>query len=223
MGPSFAGVIMWLLVSLLTLSPPSHAQSAPNEGCECLWGGGFSAVAPNTDLVVLGSVTAVKGNAVDLSIERTLQGESWLDTVRIWMRARDFCRPAVDIFSEGSRWIMALERITQLPEDGFDPLTPNISFGRLHDYSLSSCGGYFLKATEDTALGNVVSSMPRWDYSPKMTPVLIDLIEAYLRGDTSAQALEEASREDPVAKSLMLDTKSFLRGQAEWLEQDDDN
>ena len=41
---------------------------------------------------------------------------------------------------------MALEKIDSVPDDGFNPLTPNISFGREQDYLLSSCGGYFLSA-----------------------------------------------------------------------------
>lgn len=209
-------------ISLFT-SPLSHSQLDPSDGCGCLWQGSFSEVAPTTDLVVLGSVIAVKGNALDLTVERALQGEIWLDTVRIWLKARNYCRPSVDAFPEGSRWVLALERITDLPADGFNPHTPNISYGRVDDYSLSSCGGYYLRATEDAVIGNVVPSMPRWDYSPNMTPLLIDLLHAYLQGETSQAALEEASREDPAAKNLMLDTKSFLRGQAEWLDEKDDS
>jgi hypothetical protein len=55
--------------------------------------------------------------------------------------------------------------------------------------------------------------MPRWEYSPDMTPILIDLLHAYLQGKATTAALEVASREDPAAKDLILDTKSFLRGQ----------
>jgi len=36
------------------------------------------------------------------------------------------------------------------------------------------------------------------------------------------QALTEASKEDPAVKNLMLDTKSFLRGQDDWLAPGDE-
>jgi len=211
-----------LLLAGLMTCPLSYAQLDPNDGCDCLWEGSFAEVAPGADLVVLGSVVAVKGNAVDLAIERTLQGKNWLDNVRIWLKARNYCRPTVEGFPMDSRWVMALHRIDSVPEDGFNPLTPNISYGRVHDYQLSSCGGYYLKATEDAAIGNVVASMPRWEYSPDMTPILIDLLQAYLQGKASRDALEEASKENPDAKNLMLETKSFLRGQAEWLNEESD-
>ena len=44
-----------------------------------------------------------------------------------------------------------------------------------------------------------------------MTPVLIELLVAYIDGRVDAQALANASREDPAARQLMLDTKAFLR------------
>ena len=44
-----------------------------------------------------------------------------------------------------------------------------------------------------------------------MTPVLLDLVADYVAGNVDAQALAEASREDPAVRELMLDTKAFLR------------
>ncbi|HAN67916.1 MAG TPA: delta-aminolevulinic acid dehydratase, partial [Halieaceae bacterium] len=34
---------------------------------------------------------------------------------------------------------------------------------------------------------------------------------AYIRGEVSRDALQEASREDPALRELMLDTSEFLR------------
>jgi hypothetical protein len=107
---------------------------------------------------------------------------------------------------------MALMRIQELPEDGFDPGTPNQSFGRVGDYYLSSCGGYWLNYSGEAVTGNLINA-PRWAREPEMTPVLIELLRAYLRGEASSEALLEASREDPELTDLMLDTKAFLRGQ----------
>ena len=44
-----------------------------------------------------------------------------------------------------------------------------------------------------------------------MTPVLLDLVADYVAGRVTADALLQASREDPAARELMLDTRAFLR------------
>jgi len=192
-------------------------SAAGNNDCTCLWQGSFSDVAATTDLVTLGRVVGVKGNAVDLAIEQNLLGSTWLEEIRVWMKARDYCRPDAGNFLEGSRWVMALHQIQEVPEGGFDPSTPSVSYGRKLDYALSSCGGYFLQARGNAVTGNLIPAMPRWEYQPEMRPVLISVIKGYLDGRVTLQALTEASKEDPAVKNLMLDTKSFLRGQDDWL------
>ena len=162
------------------LSPTLLAQpEAMGADCGCLWGGSFSEVAPATDLIVIGEVRSIKGNAVDLVPEQVLKGAFWLDTLRVWMQTRDYCRPPATHFPAGSRWIMALSEIRKVPEDGFNPSTPNQSFGRPFDYKLSSCGGYWLSQAGERVSGNLVDA-PRWEREPKMTPVLLDLVDAYL-------------------------------------------
>ena len=175
-------------------------------------------MAPTSDLVIVGEVAAVRGNAVDMSIEEISLGPDWLTDIRVWTKTGDYCRPPPNGFTPGSRWMLALEKITDLPEGGFDPSTPNQSFGRVGDYALSACGGYFLEVYGNTATGNLLPDMPRWAYDPKMTPVVIDLITSYLDGSLSIESLQKASREDPAARELLLDTKSFLRGQGPYLE-----
>ena len=171
---------------------------------------------------MLGEVQSIRGNAVDLVPEQLLKGEFWLDTLRVWMQTRDYCRPPADNFPVGSRWIMALSEITEVPEGGFDPSTPNQSYGRPYDFVLSSCGGYWLRVNGGTAVGNLVPGMPRFYHQPDMSPVLVDLIAGHLKGTVSTEALTEASRERPEAvDELILDTRSFLRGQADWLPDED--
>jgi hypothetical protein len=105
---------------------------------------------------------------------------------------------------------MALFRINEEVPGGFNPHTPNVSYGRPGDYKLSSCGGYWLKRSGEWVTGNLVKA-PRWERDPKMTPVLLDLLADYVDGKVDAQTLLIASREDPAARKLMLDTKAFLR------------
>ena len=218
----FIGILTTSLAITLLTKPAVSQPDATGADCGCLWEGSFSEVASKTDLVLLAEVQAIKGNAVDLVPEQVLQGEFWLDTLRVWMQTRDYCRPPANDFPVESRWIMALSQIQRVPEGGFDPSTPNQSFGRPYDYTLSSCGGYWLRVKGSTATGNLVPGMPRFYHQPDMSPVLVDLIAGHLKGTVSAEALAEASRERPEAvDKLILDTRSFLRGQADWLRDDD--
>ena len=178
--------------------------------CECLWQGSFSEVQAGTSLVISGTVASGKGNSVDLSVDRLLRGEQPLAEIRIWLKTGDYCRPEPALFPVGSQWVMALNKIEQDVPGGFNPNTPNVSYGRVGDYSLSSCGGYWLSQSGDWVSGNLVQA-PRWAREPKMTPVLIDLLADYIDGKIDADTLLQASRADPAVRDLMLDTREFLR------------
>jgi hypothetical protein len=178
--------------------------------CDCLWQGSFTEVQARADLVVSGTVARGKGNSVDLAVERTLRGGSDEPEIRVWLKTADYCRPEPELFPPGSEWVMALFRINEDVPGGFNPNTPNVSYGRVGDYSLSSCGGYWLSRSGDWVTGNLAQA-PRWVREPKMTPVLLDLVADYVAGRVEAQALVAASREDPAVRQLMLDTKAFLR------------
>ena len=186
------------------------ASSLAQAECECLWQGSFVDVQQHTDLILVGTVVTRKGNSVDLKVDQLLRGSEHIDPLRVWMRTGDYCRPPVDTFPVGSEWVMALNRITETIPGGFNPNTPSVSYGRIGDYSLSSCGGYWLKKSGDWASGNLVDA-PRWEREPKMTPVLLDLIEGHVKGELDVEVLQQASREDPALRELMLDTKAFLR------------
>jgi len=199
-----------LLTCLLAALLPAVAAAQ----CDCLWQGSFTDVESRADLVVAGTVLASKGNSVDLSVERSLRGPASLPDIRVWMQARDYCRPPVESFPVGTSWVMALMRIDEDVPGGFDPGTPNVSYGRVGDYQLSSCGGYWLRLEGEHVTGALVDA-PRWVREPKMTPVLLDLVAGYVAGEIGADKLKEASKEDPKLRNLMLDTEVFLhRGEA---------
>ncbi|MFT6891198.1 MAG: hypothetical protein ACJASY_003254 [Halioglobus sp.] len=180
--------------------------------CECLWEGSFSQVQATANLVVSGTVLTGKGNSIDLKVNRLLRGDEIHSEIRIWLKTADYCRPEPKLFPKNSQWVMALHEITEIIPGGFNPGTPNISFGRVGDYSLSSCGGYWLSQTENLVSGNLVNA-PRWVREPKMTPVLVDVLTEYVNGDIDVEALIKASTEDPALRELMLDTKAFLRAE----------
>lgn len=178
--------------------------------CSCLWQGSFSDVQGETDLVLSGTVIGGKGNSIDLAVDRTLRGDAGSPDIRIWLHTGDYCRPEARLFPPGSQWVMALHRIEEEVPGGFNPYTPNVSYGRVGDYSLSSCGGYWLSQSGNWVTGNLVKA-PRWVRDPQMTPVLIDLLADFVAGRVDASALLAASREDPAVRELMLDTRAYLR------------
>ena len=194
------------LLSLCLLASATYSHGE----CECLWEGSFADVQSSTDLVVSGSVITGKGNSIDLAVDRTLRGEEDSPEIRIWLKTGDYCRPEPEMFPLQSQWVMALHKIETSVPGGFNPHTPSVSYGRVGDYSLSSCGGYWLAQSENLVTGNLVNA-PRWARDPDMTPVLLDLLADYVAGRVGAQALLEASIEDPALGELMLDTRAFLR------------
>lgn len=180
--------------------------------CECLWEGSFSDVQADTDLVISGTVIATAGNSIDLEVERLLRGNHAGDSMRIWLKTDDYCRPEVDLFPVGTQWVMALYAIRERVPGGFNPATPSVSYGRAGDFTLSSCGGYWLSRQGDLVSGNLVDG-PRWVREPKMTPVLLDIVADYVRGNLDLDTLLRASQEDPKLRELMLDTRTFIRNE----------
>ncbi len=191
---------------LLCLSATVRAQ------CSCLWQGSFAEVQANASIVVSGTIRSGKGNSVDLSIERLLRGSEYQPAIRIWLKTADYCRPDAAQFPINSQWVMALHRIERDVPGGFNPDTPNVSYGRIGDYELSNCGGYWLSLNGEWVSGNLINA-PRWEREPKMTPVLLDLVADYVQGKVPAEALLQASRVDPALHQLQLDTRAFLRSQ----------
>lgn len=180
--------------------------------CECVWQGAFTDVEAATDLVVSGTVVASKGNSIDIAVSQVLRGPEPLDPLRVWLRTADYCRPGVELFPLGTQWVMALHKITEAPPEAFNPNTPNVSYGRIDDFSLSNCGGYWLRVSEGLVTGNLVNA-PRWEHDPPMTPVLLELVVDFVRGSLSRDALLQASKEDPALRKLKLDTRAFLRNE----------
>lgn len=220
---------MRTLAALLALGlSVAAAGQTPPEDCACLWQGSFSELAQTTDLVIAGEVSSRKGNAIDFSVQQSLKGPAWHESIRVWMKTASYCRPPAEQFSMGSQWVLALYKIDTIPENGFSPSTPNISYGRVGDYRLSNCGGYWLRVTGNLVEGNLLPEMPRWDYQPPMRGVPLSLLTRFIRQQghrpedasegqpvddrVTLDVLRQASAEDPALRELMLDTRQFLRG-----------
>ena len=202
--PNIPAILYSVLMSVLLFGNPAQAE------CGCLWEGSFTEVQSGASIVLSGTVTASKGNSIDLRVDELMRGAEGPPTIRVWLKDGDYCRPETSVFPNDSQWVMALHRIEDEVPGWFNPGTPNFSYGRKGDYILSSCGGYWLQRNEQWATGNLINA-PRWVREPKMTPVLIDVISAFVRGEVSANSLLEASKIDPSLRELMNDTKAFLR------------
>jgi hypothetical protein len=199
-----------LLFFLLAL--PLHSQQVKAE-CECLWQGSFNRAAPRADLIASGTVVASKGNAIDFRVNRIIAGKEFREVIRVWGDNGKSCRPSIENFSVDSQWLLAAYRINETPDDGFDPNTPNISFGREQDYFLSNCGAYWLSLNNGYVSGNLINGQ-RWQWQDKkMNPVLLELVDAYLRGVLPDEALIEAAKPQTASKKLMEETKGFIETQ----------
>ncbi|ARN73471.1 hypothetical protein [Oceanicoccus sagamiensis] len=199
---------------LLTLLFSQQALS-----CECLWQGSFSKAYKKADLIVSGSIIASKGNSADFYIDRThldrgIGFTEFNSTIRVWGDNGQLCRPKIKDFPVGTQWVLSLNKITgDIPSDGFNPDTPNISYGRVNDYYLSKCGANWLKLEEGLVTGNLVKGR-RWEWENKtMNPVLLALIDAYIKEIIPEEALVEAAKPLTETKKLMEETKRFLREQ----------
>lgn len=203
------------LLLCLSLFAATNNYAQPPAACECLWHGPFTQTFSRADTVVAGEVIARKGNSFDLSVTDRLadpqkQVPGYVSSVRIWGDNGKLCRPDVSMFSPGSRWVLALRRIETVPEGGFNPATPSISFGRKNDFFLSSCGAYWLQIQGNVVTGNLLSEQ-RWRWSDDQhQPVALSQLKRFIAGEISAEALSEQATRSDALKQLMQNTKQFL-------------
>lgn len=193
---------------LIILALPGAAGA----DCECTWRGPFTQVQADTDLVVSARVLSNRGNSIDMSVQQTLRGTLYREEIRVWLDTDNLCRATVGTFPDDSQWVMALDRIDTVTVGGFNPNTPDISHGRVGDYSISRCGGYWLSQSENLVSGNLTGGT-RWDMQPKMSPVLLELVAGYVSGKLGESTLKEAARVDPELQKLILETRLHLRNQ----------
>lgn len=201
---------------LFSLSPAVHAQ--PPSSCDCLWQGPFSDAYTNADIVIAGKVMATRGNSIDVQVLSRLTDPpgilpDFIDNIRIWGDNGRLCRPDITHFGVNTEWVLALFKIEEVPDGGFDPATPSLSYGRKGDFYLSHCGAYWLSKKDNFVSGNITASQ-RWTWDAKKSnPVLIDLIQAYINKTIPKQALTEAAKPPSELKQLMQQTKQFLEQQ----------
>ena len=192
-----------LILAILSFLP------APALACSCQWQGPFSWLTDDADFVVLAEVLSHKGNSMDLVVTDAIKGKEFNEIIRVWGEYQQYCRANVQQFAPGSRWVFALHRIKRVPAGGFNPSTPNISYGRVNDYSLSPCGAYWLREKNGTVTGNITSVF-EWDYNPDMDPVPYDVIHDFVNGKAGYADIIEHSNEITSERALIRRSRELL-------------
>jgi hypothetical protein len=196
------------------------ANTAAAQECDCIWRGSFSDVTKQTDLIIAGEIISRSGNSADIKIEKIFQGKHFQDSARIWgtMTLRDgtpLCRANLEEFPTGSRWVLALEKITDVPKNGFNPATPSLGYGRKDDYALSNCGAYWLAADGETARGNLVNGK-RWSYDNRdkdnneIAAISFQQLTDFLSGKLSAKQLLELTATTKEFRKLMNQSRQQI-------------
>ena len=114
--------------------------------CSCIWKGPFLAASKDATLVVLGKILCHHPGqepTMDVLVLETLKGgilDSW---IVVQMGDGMYCRPALDIFTPGSKWILALNGSGAKPGAGL---------------AISNCGEYWLSVANDDVLGSIDGS-----------------------------------------------------------------
>ncbi len=208
--------IHWAVSALFLC--PTLVNAQPSKSCQCLWQGSFSTIVKRSDFIASGEVITTKGNSIDFKIARTMADRAintkeFNNVIRIWGDDGKQCRPVITEFPVGSQWVVALTKITSNVPDGFNPNTPNVSYGRINDYYLSQCGAYWLRLDEGYVVGNFVNGR-RWEWENEdMNPVRLELVEAYVNDTIPEQSLIEAAKPLTEAKILLEKTKQWLHNQ----------
>jgi hypothetical protein len=210
-------IVATLLILISSLNITSTATAQPPSNCECIWQGSFNKIIPRADFIISGKVVSTKGNSADIEVnhiyyDRELRAKEFNSVIRMWGDNGKLCRPQIEEFPPQTEWLLALNKITTDVDGGFNPNTPNISYGRIDDYYLSRCGAYWLQLSEGVVAGNLVKG-DRWQWQEQvMNPVLLELVEAYMNDLISEQALVEAAKPLTETKKLMRETKDAIFG-----------
>ncbi len=131
------------LILLLSISISISNLSA----CSCNWEGPFLVVSKDSPLVILCKITRHhpgKSPAMTVLVEKTLKGGILDSALLVQMGDGMHCRPTLENFPPGSRWILALNGPGSKPGIG---------------YALSHCGEYWLKVENDEVIGSIDGNM----------------------------------------------------------------
>jgi hypothetical protein len=130
------------LIIALGLIIPYHAES-----CSCVWKGPFLTAAQDAPLVVIGKIIRHhpgKSPAMDVQVLETLKGGILDSGMVLQMGDGMYCRPTIDVFPPGTKWILAINGQGAKPGKGL---------------AISHCGEYWLSVENDYVVGSIDGDM----------------------------------------------------------------
>jgi hypothetical protein len=135
-------VIAFCLLIYLALISPFSAGA-----CSCVWKGPFLTASQDAPLVVIGKITRHhpgKSPTMDVLVLETLKGGILDSGMVVQMGDGMYCRPTIDVFPPGTKWILAINGQGAKPGAGL---------------AISNCGEYWLRVEEDYVVGTIDGDM----------------------------------------------------------------
>ncbi len=130
-----------LFAALGFISPPSA------KACSCVWKGAFLTASQDAPLVVIGKILRHhpgKSPAMDVQVLETLKGGLLDSGLVLQMGDGMHCRPSLDVFPPGTKWILAINGQGAKPGKGL---------------AISHCGEYWLRVENDIVTGSIDGDM----------------------------------------------------------------
>lgn len=179
--------------AILPLLAALLLQPGRADACSCVYGGPFSKVGPQGDLVVVADVVSHYSNSMQVDVVQVLKGEEGRRRLTVWGDNGMQCRPYVSYFPEKTRWVISMFRHPD-EEAGKDlrnlrdPLPE--SDAKPPYYVLSACGGYWLEIRGENAHGAVNQGYEVKEMVP--VPQLIRWFEGGAKGELSPVSPSDA-------------------------------
>jgi hypothetical protein len=135
-------IIVMLLFILCGFIIPSSTCA-----CSCVWKGPFLTAAQDASLVVIGKILRHhpgKSPTMDVLVLETIKGGILDSGLVIQMGDGMYCRPTIDVFPPGTKWILAINGMGAKPGNG---------------WAISHCGEYWLKVEDNHVAGSIDGDM----------------------------------------------------------------
>lgn len=117
--------------------------ACPATACSCAWKGPLLTVAQDVLLVVIGKIIRHQpGESPTMSVLvlETLKGGILDSGMVLQMGDGMHCRPTIDLFPIGTKWVLAINGQGAKPGNGL---------------AISQCGEYWLKVEDDHVIGSI--------------------------------------------------------------------
>ena len=111
-----------IIAAIFLLVAIGFIQTSSAEACSCVWKGPFLTASQDAPLVVIGKIIRQhpgKSPTMDILVVETLKGGILDSGMTIQMGDGMHCRPTIDLFPDGTKWILALNGQGAKPGNGW--------------------------------------------------------------------------------------------------------